>query len=57
MILAGFGMLALCAGCGHGPGYAGNPYTPPGTYTYQITATAQTGNPISSSVTLSVTVH
>ncbi len=47
---------AFFAGCG-GPGSTGNPYTPAGTYQYQVTAASTTGPALSSSVMLTVTVH
>ncbi len=44
-------------GCGGGPGSTGNPYTPPGSYQYLVTATSAASPSLSSTVTLSVTVH
>jgi hypothetical protein len=47
------------SGCGSGGTVVINPnlrYTPPGSYQYQVTATATTGVPLSQTVTLNLTV-
>ena len=48
---------ATLLGCAGGSGSIGAPYTPPGTYTYKVTAQATQGAPLISSVTLTVTVQ
>ena len=55
-----FGLLfsLFLASCANGPGVTGNPYTPPGSYLYQVTATStSTTPPLSSTVTLALTVQ
>jgi hypothetical protein len=50
---------ATISGCGSGP-HGNNPgllYTPPGTYQYQVTASALSGSPQSSTVTLNLIVQ
>ncbi|HLI78126.1 MAG TPA: hypothetical protein VKV02_14365, partial [Acidobacteriaceae bacterium] len=47
----------LFTGCGGGPGSTGNPYTPAGTYTYQVTARSTDGTALTSSVTLTLVVQ
>ena len=53
---ATLGLLNLM-GCAGGSGSVGAPYTPAGTYTYQVIARATQGDSISSTVTLTVTVR
>ena len=48
---------ACLNGCGSGPGNSGSPYTPPGAYQYHVTAASASSPALSSTVTLSVTVH
>ena len=59
--LIGIAALALAAsslsGCGGNIGVTGYPYTPPGTYVYQVTASSTVGPPLASTVTLTVTVQ
>ncbi len=55
-VLLGAALLGA-SGCGGGPGVTGSPYTPPGSYQYQVTATSAVNPSLSSTVTLSVRVH
>ena len=48
---------ASLSGCGGGSASIGHPYTPPGTYQYQVTAAATTGTALSSTVVLTVIVQ
>ncbi len=45
------------SGCGGTVGVERNPYTPPGTYVYKVTASSTAGPPLASSVTLTVVVQ